>query len=139
MFHQGLELAAGRKWRLRNTDAISKSTLAALAACFRCTLAVFGKVAAAASMLARAPLTHAAVLGLLLAGAAMLVLAVLVALLASLDVLFVGSALIGHIEFSVDFGFFFGVNSRTRSASLSRRNRCRQAMFRPKHFVTRSD
>jgi hypothetical protein len=51
-------------------------------------------------MLARAPLTHVAVLGLLLPAAAMLVAAVLVALLAGLDVLFVGSALIGHIELS---------------------------------------
>jgi hypothetical protein len=82
--------------------------LAALAAGFRCTLAVFSEVAAAASMPAGAPLTHVAVLGLLLAAAAMLVFTVLVAVLAGLDVLFVGSALIGHFELSVGSDFSSG-------------------------------
>jgi hypothetical protein len=89
-------------------DAILNSALAALPACFRGALTVLGEVAAAAPVLARAPLTHVAVLGLLLSAAAMLILAVLVALLASLDVLFVGSALIGHIEFSVGSDFSSG-------------------------------
>ncbi|CDX59090.1 exported hypothetical protein [Mesorhizobium plurifarium] len=84
------------------------SALATLATGFRGTLAVFGEVAAAAPMLARAPLTHVAVLGPLLSTAAMLLVAVLVALLAGLDVLFVGSALIGHIEFSVGSDFLRG-------------------------------
>lgn len=84
-----------------SADAILNSALAALATCFRGALTVFGKVTAAAPVLARAPLTHIAVLGLLLSAAATLIVAVLVALLAGLDVLFVGSALIGHIQFSV--------------------------------------
>ncbi|CDX20319.1 membrane hypothetical protein [Mesorhizobium plurifarium] len=77
------------------------SALAALAAGFRGTLAVFGEVAAAAPVLTRTALIHVAVLGLLLLTAAMPVVAVLVALLAGLDVLFVASALIGHVDFSV--------------------------------------
>jgi hypothetical protein len=81
------------------------SSLAALAAGFRGALAVFGEVAAAAPMLAGILLAHVAVLGLLLSAPAMLVVAVLVALLAGLDVLFVGSALIGHMEFSVAWDF----------------------------------
>jgi hypothetical protein len=52
-------------------------------------------------MLTGTPLIHVAVLSLLLPAAAMLIVAILVALLAGLDVLFVASALIGHIEFSV--------------------------------------
>lgn len=88
-----------------NADAILNSALTAFAACLGGALGVFGEVAAATSMLAGAALTHVAVLGLLLPAAAMLVFAVLVALLAGLDVLFVGSALIGHIEFSVDSDF----------------------------------
>ncbi|MBZ9819149.1 hypothetical protein [Mesorhizobium sp. CA4] len=59
-------------------------------------------------MLARALLTHIPVLGLLLSAAAMLVVTVLVALLAGFDVLFVGSALVGHIEFSVGSDFSLG-------------------------------
>jgi hypothetical protein len=107
MFHRG--------WSSRQKNGVREgygrhlnSALAALAAGFRGTLAVFGEVAAAAPMLARAPLTHVAVVGLLLPAAAMLLVAVLVALLAGLDVLFVGSALIGHIEFSVGSDFSSG-------------------------------
>ncbi|WP_210212465.1 hypothetical protein, partial [Mesorhizobium sp. M2A.F.Ca.ET.042.01.1.1] len=53
---------------------------------------------------------HIAVLGLLLSAAAALIVAVLVALLAGLDVLFVGSALIGHIQFSVGSDCSSGLN-----------------------------
>jgi hypothetical protein len=120
-------------------DAILNSALAALPACFRGALTVLGEVAAAAPVLARAPLTHVAVLGLLLSAAAMLILAVLVALLAGLDVLFVGSALIGHIQFSVGSDFSSGVKSRTRSTSLNKVNKRRQPMFQPKYFVTAPD
>jgi hypothetical protein len=65
--------------------------LATLAAGCGGTFAVFGEVAAAAAMTAL--LTAVAVLGLLLLPIAIVVL---VALLARLDVLVVGSALIGH-------------------------------------------
>lgn len=108
MFHPGIDRA--RQMAPANAGAIFvlNSALAALAACFRGALAVFGEVAAAAPVLARAPLTHIAVLGLLLSAAAALIVAVLVALLAGLDVLFVGSALIGHIEFSVGSDFLQG-------------------------------
>jgi hypothetical protein len=113
------ECGASETASVKHTNAILNSTLAALAAGFRRTLAVFGEVAAATPVPACAPLTHVAVLGLLLPAAAMLptimsVVAVLVALLAGHDVLFVGSALIGHIEFSVGSDFSSGVNSRTR-------------------------
>lgn len=102
MFHPGIDLA-DNEMAPANADAIVvlNSALAAFPACLRGALTVFGEVAAAASVLALAPLTHVAVLGLLLSAAAMLIVAVLVALLAGLDVLFVGSALIGHIELSV--------------------------------------
>jgi hypothetical protein len=65
--------------------------LAALAAGFGGAFAVLGEIAAAAAMTAL--LAVVAILGLLLPIA---VVGVLAALLAGLDMLFVGSALVGH-------------------------------------------
>jgi hypothetical protein len=67
--------------------------LATLAAGFGSPFAVLGEIAAAAAMAAL--LSVLTLFGLLLTGT---VLVVLVALLAGLDVLFVGSALVGHVS-----------------------------------------